>query len=243
MSKDTLVSEDSGLEDSSSHGSGLHAIEVSGLTTRYENGPALLKDFSLTVQTGECVAIQGESGCGKSTLLHCICGLIPRSIHAEVAGTIQLFGRPVDEIPRHELVQTVGIVFQNPDSQLFCDTVVDELAFGLENVCLSQKEMSERIEEYLVLTGLEDHRLTSPKNLSGGQKQLVVLAAVLALRPRILLLDEAFSQLDELGRSQLLAHITALHKTGQTIMLVDHDPENLSLAQATVHLGEQGNGG
>jgi energy-coupling factor transport system ATP-binding protein len=189
----------------------------------------LLSNFSLIVEPGECLTIMGESGCGKSTLLHCVCGLIPRSIPAEIKGVIRLFGRPVGEYPRHELVQNIGIVFQNPETQLFCDTVEDELAFGMENICLSREEMGTRIEESLSLTGLEKYRLTSPKNLSGGQKQLVVLAAVLALRPAILLLDEVFSQLDETGRSRLMAHIAALRDSGRTIVLVDHNPENLSI--------------
>jgi len=198
----------------------------------------LITDFSLIVQEGECATILGESGCGKSTLLHCICGLIPRSIPAEMTGTIRLFGRPVGEYPRHELVQNIGIVFQDPETQLFCDTVEDELAFGMENICLSRSEMGIRIEESLVLTGLEKYRLSSPKNLSGGQKQLVALAAVLALRPAILLLDEVFSQLDERGRSALLAHIAALRDSGRTIVLVDHNPENLAIGTSSIIIGE-----
>jgi energy-coupling factor transport system ATP-binding protein len=151
---------------------------------------------------------------------------------------IRLFGRPVGEYPRHELVQSIGIVFQNPETQLFCDTVEDELAFGMENICLSREEMGIRIEESLTLTGLEKYRFSSPKNLSGGQKQLVVLAAVLALHPAILLLDEVFSQLDERGRSGLLAHIAALRDSGRTIVLVDHNPENLSIGTSAVVIGE-----
>ncbi|MDR1802355.1 MAG: energy-coupling factor ABC transporter ATP-binding protein [Treponema sp.] len=198
----------------------------------------MLSDFSLVVEPGECLTILGESGCGKSTLLHCVCALIPRSIPAEMTGVIRLFGRPVGEYPRHELAQNIGIVFQNPETQLFCDTVEDELAFGMENICLSREEMGTRIEESLSLTGLEKYRLTSPKNLSGGQKQLVVLAAVLALRPAILLLDEVFSQLDETGRSRLMAHIAALRDSGRTIVLVDHNPENLSIGTSSIVIGE-----
>ena len=198
----------------------------------------MLTDFSLIVKEGECVTILGESGCGKSTLLHCICGSIPRSIPAEMTGTIRLSGRPVDEYPRHELVQKIGIVFQDPQTQLFCDTVEDELAFGMENICLSCEEMGTRIKESLGLTGLGKYRLSSPKNLSGGQKQLVVLAAVLALHPAILLLDEVFSQLDEIGRSALLAHIAALRDSGRTIVLVDHDPVNLAIGTSSITIGE-----
>ena len=213
------------------------AIDIENLTLRYTDKPSLLTGFSMTVQPGEYVALQGESGCGKSTLLHCICGLIPRSIHAEMSGNIRLFGRPLTQYRRHELVQTVGIVFQNPETQLFCDTVEDEIAFGLENICLPREEMSLRINESLKLTGLEKYRQVSPRSLSGGQKQLVTLAAVLALSPRLLLLDEAFSQLDKSGKAQLLTHIAALRDSGVTIVLTDHNRENLAAAQRIIRIG------
>ena len=216
------------------------AVEVENLTAGYKGHAPLLTDFSLSIKPGDCVAIRGESGCGKSTLLYCLCGLIPRSISGEIAGTVRLFGIPVGEYKRHELVQTIGIVFQNPETQLFCDTVEDEIAFGLENICLSRQEMALRIEESLALTGLGQYRLTSPKRLSGGQKQLVALAAVLALHPRILLFDEAFSQLDDTGRERLLAHIAELRSRGMTILLVDHDPENLSLAETVINMESKG---
>ena len=219
------------------------AISIKNLTVRYENGPYLLRDFSLEIFPGECAAVQGESGSGKSTLLYCICGLIPESVSAEITGDVRLFGRPAGEYQRRELCQTVGIVFQNPETQLFCGTVEDELAFGMENICLPREEMSARIAEALVLTGLEKHRLTPPKRLSGGQKQLVALAAVLALRPKILLLDEAFSQLDENGRRRLLAHVSALRDGGRTIVLVDHNAENLGFARIAARLGRRRNEG
>ncbi len=219
----------------------LPAIEITSLTVRYDNGPDLLRDFSLSVGEGECVAIQGESGCGKSTLLHCICGLIPSSIHAELSGTVRIFGRPVAELPRQELVSLIGIMFQNPDTQLFCDTVEDEIAFGMENICLPRDEMAARINDALKLTGLERYRLTSPNKLSGGQKQLVVLAAVMALQPKILLLDESFSQLDSCGKSKMLEHIHLLKQQGQTLILVDHDAENLFLADRVVLIGGEPN--
>ena len=215
------------------------AVEIENLTVRYGDGPDLLSKFSLTLDSGECAAIYGASGCGKSTLLHCICGLIPRSIPAEMTGTVRLFGRPVEEYPRHELVQCIGIVFQNPDTQLFCDTVEDEIAFGLENICLSREEMALRVEEILAVTGLDKYRMAAPKLLSGGQKQLVVLAAVLALRPKILLMDEAFSQLDERSRGLLLNYVLTLRNNGLTMVLVDHDPKNMSFARKVVRLGEQ----
>ncbi|MCL2747038.1 MAG: energy-coupling factor ABC transporter ATP-binding protein [Oscillospiraceae bacterium] len=218
------------------------AVEIDGLSVRYPQRPPLLTGFSLTAQAGECVAVRGESGSGKSTLLHCLCGLIPRSIYAETAGIVRLFGKQVSKMSRGELAQTTGIVFQDPETQLFCDTVEDEIAFGLENICLAKGEMAVRIAESLALTGLAPYRLASPKHLSGGQRQLVVLAAVLALRPRILLLDEAFSQLDEEGAARLTAHVAGLRGTGVTVIIADHDEGNLSTADREVVLpmGEAG---
>jgi energy-coupling factor transport system ATP-binding protein len=157
-----------------------------------------------------------------------------------MSGSVRLFGKPVGEYKQHELAQSIGIVFQNPETQLFCDTVEDEVAFGLENICLSRDEMAVRIEESLRLTGLEKYRFTSPKHLSGGQKQLTALAAVLALKPQILLFDESFSQLDEAGRRQLSAHVIALRDSGRTIVMVDHDAGNLAAAQTILKLGGVG---
>jgi len=213
------------------------AIEVENLTVGYDGGLSLFESVSFSLREGECAAVRGESGSGKSTLLHCICGLIPRSIKADIAGSVKLFGRPVEEYRRHELAQTIGIVFQDPETQLFCDTVEDEIAFGPENIRLCREDISDRIDECLKLTGLEKYRLVSPKNLSGGQKQLVALAAVLSLRPRILLFDEAFSQLDEAGRGSLMDHVAALRDSGKTILLADHDTACLSAAEKTIYLG------
>ncbi|MDR2167809.1 MAG: energy-coupling factor ABC transporter ATP-binding protein [Clostridiales bacterium] len=200
----------------------MKALEIKNLTIDYGKG-AVLRDFSLEVAAGCAMQIQGPSGCGKSTLLHAICGLIPSPIQAEISGEILLFGRPVGQLSVAERAQKIGIVFQNPETQLFCDTVEDEIAFGLENICMPVEQMGARIAEMLALVGLEEFRHSSPKELSGGQKQRLVLAAVLALDPQILLLDEALSQLDEGGKMAMLRHLEALAGQGKTILAVDHD--------------------
>lgn len=213
------------------------AVEVLGLTVNYADAPVLFRDFSLTVETGEFMAISGDSGCGKSTLLYCICGLIPGSVGASLSGEVFLFGKPVAEYSRAELAETIGVVFQNPDTQLFCDTVEDELAFGLENILLPREEMARRIDEALAFTGLGQYRFTSPGKLSGGQKQLVVFAAVLAMRPKILLLDEALSQLDAPACARMLELVGKLKRSGQTIIMVEHDEEKLDSADRVVRIG------
>lgn len=212
------------------------AVELRDLTLTYPGARPLLQHFHLTVAEGETLAITGESGLGKSSVLRCICGLIPGSIKAELSGEVLLLGRPLADYSRVELVQTVGVVFQNPDTQLFCDTVEDELAFGLENLLVPVEEMRQRIAQVLELIGLQAHRHTSPNQLSGGQKQLVVLGAVLAMRPAILLLDEALSQLDREAADRMLGVLRQLSQRGQTMVMVDHEPRHLALAHRAVEL-------
>jgi len=185
-------------------------------------------DFA--VEPGECVALRGESGAGKSSLLLCACGLIPGSVDAEISGEILLFGRPLRTYTRMELTGAVGMVFQNPETQLFCGTVALEAAFGLENLCVPQPEMHARVHETLEMVGLWERRTDAPSVLSGGQKQLLALASVLALRPRLLLLDEALSQLDSQAAARMLAVLQRLKTQGQTMLFVDHDGTRCSFA-------------
>ncbi len=210
------------------------AVAVENLTVRYGDR-RIIDRLSFRVGAGEAVLIQGPSGIGKSTLLHAICGLIPKEIPADMTGSIALFGA-TGPLPQQARAGTIGIVFQNPETQLFCDTVADEIAFGLENIAVPTGEMQLRVDRYLAVVGLTDYKYASPKNLSGGQKQLVVLAAVLALEPKILLLDEALSQLDADGKAELIAKLAELKRTGITLLMVDHDNELAPIADRIVAL-------
>ena len=211
------------------------AIEVLNLSVSYGDC-TVLRDFSLTVEVGEAVLIRGPSGCGKSTLLHTICGLIPGIIEAECTGEVLVFGEPVESLSVAERAARLGIVFQNPDTQLFCDSIEDEIAFGLENICTPRDEIAQRIDEVLKLTDMESFRFASPKELSGGQKQRVVLAAVMALDPKVLLLDEALSQLDRRSRTSLHEQFSQLRRDGRTMLMVDHDDELASIASRIINL-------
>jgi len=216
----------------------MNAIEVRGLSVAYE-GREIIKGFSFAMQAGEAVLLKGPSGCGKSTFLHAVCGLIPGSIEAEVSGEVHIFGNDVRKLSVAERAKEIGIVFQNPETQLFCGSVEDEIAFGLENLCTPKEEIGSRIDGMLDLTGLGKYRHASQKELSGGQKQLVVLAAVLALDPKILLLDEALSQLDESGRQALKARFLTLKNEGRTLLMVDHDGGLESIANRIVDLEKE----
>ena len=211
------------------------AVEVRNLSVAYD-GHSIIKEFSFAADSGETVLLKGPSGCGKSTFLHAVCGLIPGSIHAEISGEILIFGRNIQELSVTERSREIGIVFQNPETQIFCGTVEDEIAFGLENLCVPKNEIGRRIDEMLALTRLEQYRSVPPKELSGGQKQLVVLAAVLALDPGILLLDEALSQLDSSGREALVTQFLKLKQEGRTLLMVDHDGELETVASRVVDL-------
>jgi len=211
------------------------AIEINNLSVSY-GGVSVLQDFSLTVELGEAVLIQGPSGCGKSTLLHAICGLIPSVIEAECTGEVLVFGDLIENLKSRERAKRLGIVFQNPDTQLFCDSIEDEIAFGLENTLTPRDEMERIIGEMLTLVNMEDYRYASPKELSGGQKQRVVLAAVMALDPKVLLLDEAMSQLDERGKEALREQLVKLRAIGRTMLLVDHSDDLVGIANRIITL-------
>jgi len=213
------------------------AAEIKNLSVSYGKR-VIMRDFSLAVESGDAVLIRGPSGCGKSTLLNAVCGLIPGSIPAEISGEVLLSGKNVRELGAVERAKEIGIVFQNPETQLFCDTVEDEIAFGLENLCFNKHVIGSRIDEMLALINMEKYRLVSPKELSGGQKQLVVLASVLALEPNVLLLDEALSQLDNNGKKSLAERLLTLKNNGHTLLMVDHDDDLIHVASRVLNWEE-----
>ena len=211
------------------------AIELQNVSVDYGKYP-VVQDFSLTVGEGEAVLLKGLSGCGKSTLLHVVCGLIPEIVKANVSGKALLFGENVRELDAASRARKIGIVFQNPETQLFCESVEDEIAFGLENLCVPPAEIGEKISEVLDLVQMTDFRYSSPRELSGGQKQRIVLASVLALDPQILLLDEALSQMDAKSRKNLIQHLRKLRKQGKTMLMVDHDDILVEIASEIINI-------
>jgi len=214
-----------------------YALEAKGFSLTYPGlEKPVFRPLDFAVEPGETLALRGESGAGKSSLLLCACGLIPNSIEAQITGEILLFGRPPGEFTRADQAQYVGMVFQNPETQLFCGTVELEVAFGLENLCVRQDEMHARVREALEMAGLRARRGDSPSVLSGGQKQLLTLAAVLALRPKLLLLDEALSQLDGQAAARMMEVLRQLKRNGQTMVFVDHDDERCAFADREIWL-------
>ena len=197
-------------------------IHLRHLSVQYGTISAL-QDISLDILERECVLVTGPSGCGKSTLGLALCGLIPRSIPATLAGQIEVAGMDPRAHATPEMAQRVGIVFQRPATQLFHLRVDQEVAFGARNLGLSEDEVRERTEWALQATGIQNLRQRRPDEISGGQKQCVAMAAVLAMRPRVLILDEPTSSLDVPNTRLVMETLKTLRQQHNlTIVLIEH---------------------
>lgn len=183
----------------------------------------VLRAIDLVIHEGEFVLVTGPSGCGKTTLALALAGLIPSRIGGHMRGSVYLGANNISTMHVHEVSQQIGIVFQNPDNQLVQLTVEEEVAFGPENLALPSDEIVQRLEQALVYTGSERLRNEQIFALSGGQKQRIAISATLAMRPRVLVLDEPTSDLDPVGTQEVLNVLRMLNKQyGMTIVLVEH---------------------
>ncbi len=200
-------------------------VKIKGLYFRYKKAPRPVFDgFSLEVTAAERLAILGPSEAGKSTLALCLQGLIPRMIKGEFRGRIEVAGRLTHTVRPRNLAGQVGILFQDFEAQLFCTRVDQEVAFGPENLGLNREELSRRVRQALSLVGLTGLESRDPASLSGGQRQLLALAAVLALKPRLLVLDEPTTDLDPLRVEELLATLDKLaQRQDFTLILLGAD--------------------
>jgi energy-coupling factor transport system ATP-binding protein len=197
-------------------------IEIESLSVSY-NSHAALSDISLRVGPGEFVLVSGPSGCGKSTLALALAGLIPQAVPAQLSGRVVVDGLDTQGAPVHALARKVGIVFQNPATQLFNVTVEEEVGFAPRNIGLSAAEVRERVDEALEAVGILHLRGRKLRALSGGEQQRVAIASVLSLRPGVLVLDEPTAHLDWRGVEQLLAALQRLRREhGVTVILIEH---------------------
>ena len=203
-------------------------IDVKNLSFRYKESQEYydVKDITFHVKRGEWLSIVGHNGSGKSTTVRLIDGLL----EAE-SGEIVIDGQRLTEENVWDIRRQIGMVFQNPDNQFVGATVEDDVAFGLENQGLSRQEMKKRVEEALDLVGMLDFKKREPARLSGGQKQRVAIAGVVALRPAILILDEATSMLDPEGRRELIETVKGIRKDyDMTVISITHDLEEVAMS-------------
>lgn len=207
------------------------AVVVQDLTYQYQPGGGyVLKGINCKVNQGEVVVVTGLSGCGKSTLCLCISGAIRHQRDGVMTGKVMVNGQNLREISGARLSLEVGMVFQDPDSQLFSPTVEDEIAFAPENLCLPPERIRERVNKVMELLGIAALREANPSHLSGGEKHLVALGAVLALDPPVLILDEVMSQLDTTGKKKVAGVLEKLRDQGKTIIAVEHNLEAVAFS-------------
>ena len=209
-------------------------IDVKNLSFRYKESQEYydVKDITFHVKRGEWLSIVGHNGSGKSTTVRLIDGLL----EAE-SGEIVINGQRLTEENVWNIRRQIGMVFQNPDNQFVGATVEDDVAFGLENQGLSRQEMKKRVEEALDLVGMLDFKKREPARLSGGQKQRVAIAGVVALRPAILILDEATSMLDPEGRRELIETVKGIRKDyDMTVISITHDLEEVAMSDRVLVL-------
>ena len=215
-------------------------IENLGFTYPSRDTPTL-QDITTHVPAGAFVLLTGPTGCGKSTLLRTLNGLIPHVSAGVLTGSVRLDGKSIAAQPIATTCQHVALLFQNPDDQLFCTLVEDEIAFGLENLGFPPKEIKRRIAVALEQVGLPDFASREIASLSGGQKQRVALAAVCAMQPQVLLLDEPTSHLDPKGTRDILDIVARLNREmGITVILATHRTKEVAPLCDRVWLMDEG---
>ncbi len=204
-------------------------IEIADYTWKYlhTKTPALA-GINLTIEEGAFVGIIGPNGSGKTTLAYSMDGLIPGQYNGIEHGTVEVFGKEVEDYGKGELQRLIGVVFSDPEAQFTAMTVEDELVFGMENIGLTVPEIRERLEWVTGLTELGHLLEKPPYEISGGQKQRVALAAVLAMMPKVLILDEPTSMLDPVSRVRIFDVLAKLKaEQNNTIIVIEHSLENL----------------
>ncbi len=204
------------------------SVRVEKLSFHYNNDTRwILKNVSFEICEGDVVGIVGPSGVGKSTLCYCLKGIIPDVIPGNLVGNVWIDNINTRQVSAGKIAEHIGIVFQDPESQIVGLTVEEELAFGPENMEEDPAEILSRMPVLLDLVGLGTFRRQETYKLSGGQKQRLAIASALMMHPKILILDEPTSELDPVGREEVYQAVRNLKEKGVTIILVDHHIEEM----------------
>lgn len=220
----------------------MELFQVENLTYYYpEKEKPALSHVNMEIADGEFVFLSGSSGSGKSTLLKALAGLLPEYYGGRISGKIDFAGTPLREWSKRQLARNIGIIFQDPEEQLVMSTVEQEVAFGLENLGVPRPEMRRRVAEALAMMELGTVKHEHTSRLSGGMKQKTVLAAILAMQPQVLILDEPTSQLDPVAAQELLNYIHRLNQEwGMTIVMVEQRVDRCFHLADRVVIMEQG---
>ncbi|HJJ47305.1 MAG TPA: ATP-binding cassette domain-containing protein [Methanocorpusculum sp.] len=217
-------------------------IEFKNYSYRYPNTDKIvLKNINLTIEEGDFVGIIGCNKAGKSTLCKSMVGILPFVLGGDWDGEVIVDGKNFNETKGEGATSVIGIVFQDAESQFTQETVEDEIAFAMSNFGIERSEMRKRVEYAAKACGLYEMLDRSPFRLSGGQQQRLAIAGILALQPRVLILDESTSQLDPIGRDEVFNLVLQLHAKGSTVIMVDHNIEKIADAANKVlvlHEGE-----
>jgi cobalt/nickel transport system ATP-binding protein len=215
----------------------MKVIETKDITYEYPDGTKALDKVNFNVDDGKIVALLGPNGAGKSTLFLHFNGILSPSTGSVIIDEKTVKYNKKDLM---QIRQKVGIVFQNPDDQLFAPTVLEDVAFGPMNMGLSKEEVEVRVKEALLRVGMEGFEKKPPHHLSGGQKKRVAIAGILAMKPKIMVLDEPTSGLDPKGASQILRLLYKLNHEGITIVISTHDVDLVPLYASKVYIISEG---
>lgn len=213
----------------------MNILSVKDLSFGYEKDKLVLKNLNFSIEEGQYVALIGHNGSGKSTLSKLIVGLLQLQ-----SGTIEAFGSEITDKNIYEIRQKIGIVFQNPDNQFIGATVRDDIAFGLENHCVPREEMDALIDEFAEKVNMKDFLDKEPIRLSGGQKQRVAIAGVLAMKPSIIIFDEATAMLDPKGKKEIRDYVLKMKAENPklTIISITHDIDEAYNSDEVIILNE-----
>lgn len=216
----------------------MNVIELSDIDFAYNKNRRILNQVSLSIKAGEIIGIVGPSGEGKTTLLKLLNGTFHQENNQTyLKGDVKIMGKPIESY-KEQLYKRVGTIYQNPDDQIIFTNVVDEIVFGMENHQVPLDEMSKQLERVLSLLKIEHLVHRDPNHLSGGEKQLIVLASILCLDVSILLLDEAFAAVDVEREPMVLEALQTIASEGKTIVMVEHDYSHLAIADHVFQLKE-----
>ncbi|MCE5214143.1 MAG: ATP-binding cassette domain-containing protein [Methanobacterium sp.] len=215
----------------------MNIIDTKKISYFYPDGTKALENVDFKVKKGKIVALLGPNGAGKSTLFLHFNGILKPD-----SGNITIDGEQLSYDKKHliKVRQKVGIVFQNPDDQLFAPTVIEDVAFGPMNIGLNDEEVEKRVKEALKRVGMDGFENKAPHHLSGGQKKRVAIAGILAMHPHIMVLDEPTSGLDPKGASQILRILYQLNQEGMTIVISTHDVDLVPLYAYNVYIINEG---